>query len=147
MSSSTGSDEADPVIVVDSNFLIAFHNTNDIHHKTAAAVMRRFQQGHWGRGLLLEYVFLEVVTVLMARRGLAVATAVANILLQAEELDFVPCSDFFIETLEIFRNQARGALSFADAAIVAVARRRSGGLVATFDADFRSVDGITVVAG
>jgi hypothetical protein len=53
--------------------------------------------------LLLEYVFLEVVTVLLVRRDLAVATRVGRLLLDAEELEFVPCSDLFLETLQTFR--------------------------------------------
>jgi predicted nucleic acid-binding protein len=36
-------------------------------------------------------------------------------------------------------------LSFADAAITAVARRHPPGLVATFDNDFSILDGLTVV--
>jgi predicted nucleic acid-binding protein len=133
------------MIVLDSSFLIAYHNTRDAHHSAAAAIMRRFLDGEWGRGLLLEYVFLEVVTVLLARRGLAVALPAAQLLLQADELEFVPCSDFFVETLDVFRSQKSGALSFADAAIVRAAREQSGGLVATFDSDLREVDGMVAV--
>ena len=47
--------------------------------------------------------------------------------------------------MEMFREQKSGKLSFTDAAIIGVARARSGGLVASFDADFREVDGIAVV--
>jgi predicted nucleic acid-binding protein len=101
--------------------------------------------GKWGRALLLEYVFLEVVTVLLARRGLPVAFTVASILLQAREIDFVPCSDLFLNTLETFRNQAGTKLSFTDAAIVTVARRQNVGVIATFDRDFNKIRGITVV--
>ena len=82
---------------------------------------------------------------LLARRGLAVASNVGPILLQARELDFVPCSELFLDTLEIFRSQANTALSFTDTAIVALARRQDVGVVATFDRDFRQVEGVTVV--
>jgi len=41
-----------------------------------------------GRGLLLEYVFLEVATVLLVRRDLGVVARVGRLLLDAEELDF-----------------------------------------------------------
>ena len=44
------------MIVLDSSFLIAFHNTRDAHHESAAGMMARFLDGEWGRGLLLEYV-------------------------------------------------------------------------------------------
>jgi len=135
------------VIVLDSSFLIAYHNTRDVHHAAAARAMVRLVAGEWGRALLLEYVVLEIATVLLARRGLAVANEVTARLLQAREVEFVPCSDLFLEALKVFRTQTTERLSFADAAIVTVARRQRPGFVATFDADFRGVDGVTVVAG
>lgn len=101
--------------------------------------------GKWGRALLLEYVFLEVVTVLLARRGLSIASTVGSVLLQARELDFVPCSELFLDALERFRNQVNTKLSFTNAAIVTVARRQDGGVIATFDRDFRNIKGITVI--
>jgi predicted nucleic acid-binding protein len=107
--------------------------------------MDKFLDGTWGQGLLLEYVFLEVVTVLMARRGLPVASATATSLLGARELDLVPCSGIFLETLETFRSQEETRLSFTDAAILTVARQHAEGLVATFDKAFRKLDGIHVV--
>jgi predicted nucleic acid-binding protein len=133
------------VIVLDSSFLVAFHNSNDAHHDAAAKVMTRFLDGEWGRGLLLEYVFLEVVTVLMARRGPQVASEVADLLLGARELEFVSCSELFIEAVHTFQRQTKTRLSFVDAAIVNVARDRAAGLVATFDREFASTRGIAAI--
>jgi len=135
------------VIVLDSSFLLAYHNSTDVHHPAAARTMVRLLGGEWGRALLLEYVFLEVVTVVLARRGAALASEVAGQLLAAAELEFVPCSPLFAETLHQFRAQVDRRLSFTDAAIVAVATRQAPGYVATFDADFTAVDGVTVVPG
>jgi hypothetical protein len=70
------------VIVLDSSFLVAYHNRRDVHHGAAAATMEKLVTGEWGPALLLEYVFLEVTTVLLARRGLYVAARLAAILLQ-----------------------------------------------------------------
>src|SRR3954454_7285121 len=100
------------MIVLDSNFLIGFYNERDAHHSAASALMDRFLNGEWGRGLLLEYVFLEVATVLIVRRDLDVATRVGRLLLEADELEFVPCSDLFIETLDTFAGQGSTRLSF-----------------------------------
>ncbi|MDQ6663311.1 MAG: PIN domain-containing protein [Acidobacteriota bacterium] len=115
------------MIVLDSSFLIGFYNERDAHHPTARALMDRLVAGVWGRGLLLEYVFLEIVTVLLVRRDLSVATRIGRVLLDAEELEFVPCSDLFAETTESFSNQSGTRFSFADAAIAGVARSRAGG--------------------
>lgn len=135
------------MIVLDSSFLIAYYNTRDVHHAAAARTMIQLLGGKWGQGLLLEYVFLETVTVLRARRDLKVATTVGRTLLQASEIDFVPCSDIFIDAFDTFRRDRSHDLSFADAAIVAVARQYSPGFVATFDEDFRGLRGIALVAG
>lgn len=97
--------------------------------------------GTWGRALLLEYVFLEVVTVLLARRGLDTASGVGRTLLDAREVTFVPCSDLFLDAWTLFREQ-RGGLSLTDAAIVVAARDEAPGNVLTFDADFRTVTGV-----
>jgi predicted nucleic acid-binding protein len=77
------------------------------------------------------------VIVLVARR-------VGTLLLDAEELDFVPCSDLFSPTLELFLHQRNTHRSFADASVAHVARQRTGGLVLTFDEEFGKVPGIRV---
>lgn len=133
------------MVVLDSGFLVGYFNTRDVHHAAAARAMVQLVGGQWGQALLLEYVLLEVATVLQARCGHAAAADAAARLLQAREVDFVPCSDFFLETLSTFRGQESGRLSFADAAIVTVARSHSPGHVATFDTDFQGVEGVTVV--
>jgi predicted nucleic acid-binding protein len=133
------------LIVLDSSFLIAFHNHNDVHHASATRVMRRVLGGEWGIALLPEYVFLEVTTVVAARLGVPEASAVGELLLESREIEFVPCSEFFRASFDLFRRQRDGSMSFADAAIVAIARGREAPYVATFDRDFRGISGITVV--
>jgi predicted nucleic acid-binding protein len=132
------------MIVLDSSFLIGFYNKRDAHHGPASNLMKRFLNGEWGRGLLLEYVFLEVATVLLVRRDLEVATRVGRLLLEAAELEFVPCSDLFSEAFETFAGQGSTRLSFADAAIAHIARRRAAGLVLTFDDELRKAPAIHV---
>lgn len=144
MRSSTAAEKSAGVLL-DSSFLVAFHNERDSHHQRAARGMDALLSGRWGRALLLEYVFLEVVTVLLVRRGLETAREVADILERAAELDFVPCSELFEDALGVFRNQRGTSLSFADAALVAAARRHRVPRIATFDEDFRAVRGLTIV--
>jgi len=134
------------VIVLDTSFLVAFHNTRDVHHGAALEPMAEIVDGGFGTVLLPEYVFLEFVTVLAARRDLATAIHAGDVLLGAREVEFVACSDIFEETLAVFRGQRPSAgLSFADAAIVAVARTRGAQHVASFDRGFTRIDGITLV--
>ncbi len=133
------------MLILDSSLLIAFHNKQDGHISADGQGHGRTIGGRFEQALLLEYVFLEVATVLLARRGLAVATSVAHALLNAREVEFVPCSEFFSETFETFSSQKKMSLSFTDAAIVTLAKRQSGTSIATFDRDFPSIEGISVV--
>lgn len=132
------------MIVLDSSFLCAWHNDRDVHHGEAREVMQRFLAGEWGKGLLLEYVFLEVVTVLLARRGRQAALDAAEQLLGATEVEFVLCSDIFVDVLDTFRSQQGRALSFTDAALVTVARRLATPTIATFDGEL-AVEGVEIV--
>jgi predicted nucleic acid-binding protein len=132
------------LIVVDTSFVVALYNERDAHHRDAAEVGRRLVAGEWGRGLLLEYVFVEVTTVVLARRRLETATLVARTLLRSRELDFVACSDIFPDVLETFTQQGSGTLSFTDAAILTVARQRDAA-VATFDRALARAPGVAAV--
>lgn len=133
------------MVVLDSSFLIAFHNERDAHHEAARKGMEAFLAGHWGDGLLPEYVFLEVTTVLAMRRDLETAVRVGDLLLNARELEFVPCSDLFLDALQTFRAQPSAELSCVDAAILTIARGRGAEFVASFDGDIREAEGLTAV--
>jgi predicted nucleic acid-binding protein len=135
------------VIVLDTSFLVAFHNERDTQHAKALAAMERFLNGTWGTGLLLEYVFLEVVTVLMVRRDVSVASRVGSLLLEAAELELVPCSDIFQETVKAFGAQKHTRLSFADTAIAVVATARADSRILTFDEEFRKLSAMQLYPG
>ena len=133
------------MILLDTSFVVAFHNRRDAHHAAASKAFPRVVKGELGRILLLEYVFLEIVTVLASRRDLATAVSVGEILLGAREIEFVPCSPHFLASYQVFREQDVTRLSFTDAAIVAIARDRGAKAVATFDRDFRGIPDLEVV--
>lgn len=134
-------------IVLDSSFLVAFHNTADVHHSAAIGVMERILRGEWEDVLLLEYVVLEVMTVLRLRVDAPASVSVGELLLESREIQFLPCSDIFLRAFETFRAERTAVLSFVDAAIVSVARESEPGFVATFDGDFEGVEGVTMVPG
>lgn len=104
--------------------------------------MDNFLGGHWGEGLLLEYVYLEVINVLLVRTDLDKAVHTSKMVLESEELQFIPCSDYFEDTVQSFRTQSGTKLSFTDCAIATVALKRARGMVLSFDREFRKVPGI-----
>lgn len=132
------------MIVLDTSFLVGFYNERDAHHTQSSIWMRDFLDGRWGKGLLLEYVFLEVMNILLVRTGLASAASTANLPLESEELEFVPCSDLSADTVKAFAGQGNTKLSFTDIAIATTALKRADGLVLTFDEEFRKVPAIRI---
>jgi len=106
--------------------------------------MVKLVDGEWGRALLSEYGFLEVVTVMLLRQTLSSAIEVGKILLRAREVDFVSGAELFVEAWKIFREQQRTKLSFADAAILAIAERENAG-IATFDRALARVSGRQII--
>jgi len=135
------------VLIFDTSFLVSFHNEDDSNHPSARDGMQAFLAGEWGPGLLLEYVAVETMTVMAARRGLGAAVRVGRQLVASNELEFVPCADLFADTFERFSAQKRFRLSFTDCAILVAAERRGATRVATFDADFRREKAVRVVPG
>lgn len=134
---------APAVIALDSSFLIGFHNEGDAQHQAAQAMMGAFLDGKWGQRLLLEHVFLEVVTVLLLRPTLG-SPLVGRLLLNPRELEFVPCSDLFVDALDAFSLQSGSGWNFTDAALAAVARRRGDGQILTFGKKFRRLSSLRV---
>jgi predicted nucleic acid-binding protein len=131
------------VIVVDSSFLIARKNARDAHH--ARALLAEPQVLDMAPLLLHEYVLAETVNVLLGRVGLAIAVEAGRELLDAADVEFVPASPRFVQAWDAFAAQRAGSMSLTDAALVALARDRGVGHIATFDAEFRKSRGLRVV--
>jgi len=131
------------VIVLDTSLLVAWTHRRDVHHPAAAQFMVEFAQGALGKGLLLEYVFQEFVTVVQRRIDHATAVRVARHLRRAKDLEFIPSAGYFDAALEVFEHQEHQGLSLVDSMIVAAARHRSQGRIASFDRGFDGVEGVT----
>jgi len=135
------------VILVDSGVFIAALSTKDTHHAAAKEILQDIAGGVWGAGLVPEYAFVEVVNFLVRKGGLPPAIAFARKLLGSRDMAIVPCFPAFPAALSAFLNQHGSSLTFADAALVALARLGGVKHVATFDGEFRAVPGLRVVSG
>lgn len=118
--------------MLDTSFLVAWANEQDVHHARAKASMERVSGGDVGL-LLPEYVVAETATVLAARKDLASSIRFCDALLDAREIEVVSCGPFFLDAYHVFRSQKRFSLSFVDAAIVAIARARGATRLASYD--------------
>jgi len=135
------------LIFLDSSAIIAYKNSDDINHKKAAALFQKLNAGNFGIGVISEFVFSEVTTVLALRKSMEVAKEVGNVLLEARELEIMKASEVFERSWEIFSNQENTGLSFVDASNLACMEKRKIRKIATFDKDFLRMSEVEVMGG
>ncbi len=135
------------MIFLDSSVIIAYKNADDINHKKAVDIFQTLNKGEYGIGVISEFVFSEVTTVLALRKRLEAAKEVGNILLEAREIEIMKASEVFERTWEIFWNQEKTGLSFVDVSNLACMEMRKIRKIATFDKDFLKISSVEVVMG
>lgn len=114
--------------ILDANVWIAYFNEADALHDRAAHLVNQ----HAGHQLgLPEYVILEVATILAIKSSKKTAdTFLAYVLDNQDVTVLYAHQELFAETVTVFRDQRTAALSFVDAALVALGRDHT---VITFD--------------
>lgn len=135
------------MIFLDSSAIIAYKNADDINHKKAAALFQKLNAGEFGIGVISEFVFSEVTTVLALRKNMEAAKEVGDVLLEAREIEIMKASEVFERSWEIFSNQENTGLSFVDASNLACMEKRGIRKIATFDKDFFGMSEVEVVGG
>ena len=135
------------MIFLDSSVIIAYKNADDTNHTKAVEIFSRLNKGEYGKGVISEFIFTEVTTVLALKSDLNTATDVGNILLDAKEIEIMKASDVFERTWEIFKDQKNTKLSFVDASNIACMEQRKIKKIATFDRDFLKIGDVEVVRG
>lgn len=133
------------MILLDSSFLVAYANKVDANHEKAYREMENIERGVYGTPAITDYVFDEVVTVVLARTKDAKATnelgeklVSATTMLRIDE-------DIFRLAWELFKGQERPVLSFTDCTNIATCKINGISSIATFDEDLRSVGWLKVV--
>ncbi len=135
------------MIFLDSSAIIAYKNADDINHRKASDIFQKLNAGDYGIGVISEFVFSEVTTVLALRKSMDAAKEVGNILLEAREIEIMRASEVFERSWEIFSEQENTGLSFVDASNLACMKMRKIKKIATFDKDFVKIRSVEVVNG
>lgn len=135
------------MIFLDSSAIIAYKNADDKNHKKAVNIFQKLNAGEYGIGVISEFVFSEVTTVLALRKSMEAAKEVGTVLLEAKEIEIIKASEVFERTWEIFSNQKDTGLSFVDASNLACMELRIIRKLATFDRDFLRMMAVEVVNG
>lgn len=122
------------MIVIDTNVIIAFHNSRDALHARAVALMERIDAGEFGQACVSDYVFDESMNYFSARVGRKDAIEVGTILLESFHIVRVTES-MFRGAWWLFKGST--GLSFTDCVNVALVKELEIDHLATFDKEFK----------
>ena len=129
-------------VLLDSSFIIACFNKEDRHHTRALEMYRELRSQRYGKLIVLDHVFDELVTCLRTRARDKRSALVAGNALLNDPLVSVSGSGqrLFALAWQLFARYDR--LSFTDALIAAHAQAVGIKQVVSFDNDF---DGIPFI--
>ncbi len=121
------------MILLDTSLIIAYSNKADMQHKRAVHVFDDIDSGMYGTPAITDYIFDEVVTVMLARTKNFKTVVQTGEKLLASTLFFKLDSEIFGLSWDIFKAQEKMRLSFTDCSILATCRVNRINTIATFD--------------
>jgi predicted nucleic acid-binding protein len=132
------------MIFLDSSFLIACKIENDEHHKKSIDFLIKLIEDK-EEIAISDYVFDEVVTVIFGKtKNLGMAIETGNVL---KKIKLFRVDDIIFESSWIiFVNQEKTKLSFTDCTTISLMKKEGIKKLATFDEDFKKINGIEVVS-
>lgn len=135
------------MIFLDTSFLVAYKIENDVHHEKALGIMKEIISGNYGDPIISDYIFGEVVTVILVKsKRIALAVQAGSELKDALDAINVD-NDIFDEGWRLFSSQKNTFFSFIDCATLSFMKRKKIYTIATFDKEFLRIKGIKIIDG
>ncbi|KYK36271.1 MAG: hypothetical protein AYK19_08910 [Theionarchaea archaeon DG-70-1] len=122
------------MILIDSCVFVAYTNTKDQHHEKAVEILKDVNEGTYGRAFFSDYIFSEVLTVILLRVGFDKAKEFGSYLLSSEFELLRVDEKIFKRTWEIFCEVQN--MSFTDCTNLALVEVFEIKKIATFDKGF-----------
>ena len=127
-------------VFIDASVFCAFANQNDVHHQKAVSILERLANDEQ---ITTDYVFDELVSVIMRRAGKDKSLEFGNALLNSEVFIAKIDSSTFQNAWGFFKDTEK--FSFTDCTILAFMKSLKIKKLATFDKEFKNVKWIDVV--
>lgn len=131
-------------LFANASFFVAYHNSKDVNHQAARDLVREFE----GRPVLMvttDYIFDEVMTVLLVRGSKDLAIRAGRALLQDPSIEIVRIDqELFNEAWDIFQEFKDKEWSFTDCTSYVLMKKLGIGTGISFDIHFKQF-GIHVI--
>jgi len=130
------------VVFLDTGFILAIRNSDDINHSKATALMKECLSGRFGSIIVSNFVFDETVTLTLVRtHNKNLVEDIGNYILNSPRIKLLHLSEpEFLATWELFLRYFENGLSFTDCSILVMAKLfESNVYIATFDRHFQGL--------
>jgi predicted nucleic acid-binding protein len=133
------------MILLDTSVIVAYYNKSDKHHERARRIIEEIANNKYGDIFINEQIFSECATIFMIKLGdIKKACFLLDSILEATYL-IHSNDEMFNKTFEIFKKQRSSRLSFADCSLIASAKENGISSIASFDEDFKKIEGLEVI--
>ena len=130
------------VVFLDTGFILAIRNSDDINHSKAIEIMRECLSGKFGRIIVSNFVFDETVTLTLVRtHNKSLVEDIGNFIFESPRIELIHLSETeFFATWEFFLRYFKNSLSFTDCSLLVMAKLFEGNVyIATFDKHFKGL--------
>ena len=128
------------VVFLDTGFILAIRNSDDINHIKATKIMKECLSGKFGRIIVSNFVFDETVTLTLVRtHNKNLVKDIGDYILNSPRINLLHLSETeFLATWELFLRYFENGLSFTDCSLLVMAKLfESNVYIATFDGHFK----------
>ena len=130
------------VVFLDTVFILAIRNSDDINHIKATKIMKECLSGKFGRIIVSNFVFDETVTLTLVRtHNKNLVKDIGDYILNSPRINLLHLSETeFLATWELFLRYFENGLSFTDCSLLVMAKLfESNVYIATFDGHFKGL--------
>ena len=131
------------LIFIDANLFLAFENSNDVNHARALDCWKEISSERYGEPVTSDYVINEVVGVTLRKFGKQRAVIFGSHILNTVFLLNID-NHMLRDAWGIF-SKTRLELNLVDCTHIVASRTADARFMATFDKEFKKVDGIRTI--
>ena len=123
-------------LILDTSFIIALNDAGDFNHKHAQSLRARIEDKEFGRCYFSDYIFDELMTLMMARSiHNKKIMDIGDALLGDETIELLKVDkEVFMQSWGLFKISSN--LSFTDCTTIILANAFNVKNIASFDSDF-----------
>ena len=123
-------------LILDTSFIIALNDAGDFNHKQAQSLRTRIEDKEFGRCYISDYIFDELMTLMMARSiHNKKITDIGDALLGDATIELLKVDkEVFLQSWGLFKISSN--LSFTDCTTIILAKDFNVKNIASFDSDF-----------